>query len=91
MNDYHSCQNFILVLDNRVADDKSCYKPRSFMHRIMKAKHGISFTCHLTSSKRVSPKPPSFPFMCIAQAKMSLPVFYIYTCTAKCTLIFVAI
>ena len=39
VNDYRRCQSFLLVLDNHVADDKSCYTPRRFMLRIMKAKH----------------------------------------------------
>ena len=65
-NDYHRCQNFLLVLDNHVADDKSCYTPRSFMHLIMKAKYWI----FVNNSSYISKH-------CLAKSTMfSLHVYY---------------
>ena len=43
-------------------------------------------TTHLTTSNTVWPNPPYFPFMCITQNKMALPVFYMHACTVYCTL-----
>jgi len=89
VNDYQRCQSFLLVLDNHVADDKSCYTPRRFMLRIMKAKHWIFVDKSSYISKHCLAKSTMFPLhvycpnqnatSCLLHVRLYC-MLYIYRC-----------